>query len=71
MGDGPVSERTDAANLVNQILYNLGALSAIVPRGTLRDQVDDETEHMAALAEAIATGMPRDPHPDDTQTPPW
>jgi hypothetical protein len=61
-----VSRRTDAANLVNQILYNLGALSAIVPRGPLRDQVDDETEHMAALAEAIGQDMPYDPHPDDT-----
>ena len=54
-----MTHRMDAANLVNQILYNLGALSALVPRGPVRDQVDDETEHMGELAEAIG-GLPRD-----------
>lgn len=47
------SRRVRAANLMNEILRDLGSLTAIVPRGPLRDQVDDEVSHMAALAEAI------------------
>ena len=54
-----MSHRTEAANLANGILYNLGGLSALVPRGPLRDLVDEEMAHAGDLAEAIAR-LPRD-----------
>lgn len=47
-------ERARTADLMQRILRNLGALSAIVPPGTLRERVDDETAHMTALWEALA-----------------
>jgi len=51
--------RIHAANMVNEILHRLGGLSALVPRGPLRDRVDDETEHIAVLAEEIGRWTPR------------
>lgn len=47
-------ERARTAQLMQEILRNLGALSAVVPRGPLRDRVDDETAHMTALWEDLA-----------------
>ena len=47
-------ERTETARLMQEILRNLGALSALVPPGPLRDRVDGETGHMTALWEALA-----------------
>lgn len=51
-------DRIRAANLANQILRDLGAITALVPRGPLRDKADDEAEHMAALAEMIHDWQP-------------
>ena len=50
--------RIKAANLVNQILRDLGAITALVPRGPLRDKADDEVEHIAELAEMIGRWKP-------------
>lgn len=51
--------RIEAANTVQRILYELGRLSAVVPRGPLRDQVDAATDAISGLAEAIGAWKPR------------
>ena len=50
--------RIVAANLANQILHDLGAITALVPRGPLRDKADDEVEHIAELAGMIHDWKP-------------
>lgn len=45
--------RVRAAKYMDTIMFHLGALTATVPRGPLRDKVDDEVEHMAALWEDL------------------
>jgi len=52
------ADRIEAANIANKILYHLGEITALVPRGPLRDKADDEVEHIAELAEMIGRWKP-------------
>lgn len=58
MGIDERESRIKAANAVNRILVELGGLSALVPRGPLRDRVDAAADLVGDLADAIGAWKP-------------